>query len=291
MVENADLEINENDLQKLNGITVGGEHLGSWLRHKSSDEKTKDILKTRTEHIAIHHGKHRPYPKKAKQDIGPRVSKRVRRLTDREIRKEYGVMSRPYDSLSENIIWTMVEKGPISSQEIKDLLKFEKNNSAMAAMITGIWHRVGDEGAQLIVREKKKGNLFYEYKKRDGVELSTDAIIEQYRLWGKREYRESELEKRRLAFLDTLTDQEREEELAREAEQKKADEYKKAFKESEKRIKNGTALEMDEQAKIAAEQQPGHSQNLVQQLGQTIGININVTGSIKFLFGIELDKD
>lgn len=279
MTDNVDLIVVEEDENRnsLNGITVGGEHLVSWLRHKSTDERTKEIHETRNDQINIHHGKHKAYLKK-EENIGPRVSKRVRRLTDKEIRRQYGIMAKQYDSLSDNIIWCIVEKGPITNAEMMELLLFQKGSSSFAAIMTGIWHRLGDEAAQLIDRKKKPGNTFYEYQKKPGIELSVDAIIEQYHLWGKKDYRENQLAERRLKFLNSLDEQTRIEEIEKEKQLQESN-LTETQKEEATETKNNNKQKML--------QSP--VENIAQNIAQTLGINISLSGSIKILFGFTID--
>lgn len=286
MIQNEAGLINDDPESNLDGITIGGKPLGLWLRHKSTDEKTREIKAAHVEAVTIRHGKHKPYPYNPDNKTGPKVSKRVRRLTDREIRKEYGIMSRPYETVNANIIWCIIEKGPITNNEMANELKFEKSSSAFAAIMTGIWHRLGDEGAQLIQREKKPGNLFFEYSKKAGVELSVDAIIEQANLWGKKAYREERLAERRQAFLDTLTEQEKAEELEKERLANQPQEEKQA---PANEPQEATVISPDIGKQVAAIAQQQIA-TMAQEMGKNLGININLSGRLDIVFGLSVES-
>jgi len=117
------------------GITIGGLPLTDYLKEKEKKEqelKEAELAESVMEHVQMEirtHKRTRP-PKTTAQyanDIvtsrgTPRVSKRVRRLTDEEIRKEYGVESKRYNVLAKNVIYLLKERGSVSSHEVAEIL-------------------------------------------------------------------------------------------------------------------------------------------------------------------------
>ena len=67
-------------------------------------------------------------------------SSKVKRLDDEQIRREKGLSAKPFTSKTDNILWTIVNKGPISSRDIKSFLdkelKADYNITSIAAVLT-----------------------------------------------------------------------------------------------------------------------------------------------------------
>jgi hypothetical protein len=126
-----------------------------------------------------------------------KVAKRVTRLTDRQIRKEYGIMKKPFESKSENAIWAIIEKGPLTTKEVGQEIGFTGKDNSLSAMVATIWARLGDahEGAARILKREQKG-LKYIYSKADGVDVSVEAAIEKFKLVGSALYRKQYATKR-----------------------------------------------------------------------------------------------
>lgn len=109
-------KIKENE----HGVTVEGEPLEDHLAEKEEKTKGDEIREERGKDEAE---KQRMRRKgiKARYDKRPlkrKVTKRVRRLTDREIREEYGLMEKPHKHKMENILWMIVNEGPVVPAEI-----------------------------------------------------------------------------------------------------------------------------------------------------------------------------
>jgi hypothetical protein len=67
-------------------------------------------------------------------------SSKVKHLDDEQIRREKGLSAKPFTSKTDNILWTIVNKGPISSRDIKSFLdkelKADYNITSIAAVLT-----------------------------------------------------------------------------------------------------------------------------------------------------------
>lgn len=67
-------------------------------------------------------------------------SSKVKHLDDEQIRREKGLGAKPFTSKTDNILWTIVNKGPISSRDIKSFLdkelKADYNITSIAAVLT-----------------------------------------------------------------------------------------------------------------------------------------------------------
>lgn len=87
-----------------------------------------------------------------------RVSKRVKYLSDNQIRKEYGIMQKPFEKTGENIIWVMQNKGPVTTTEIAQELGVSYGKiSGVVSELYAFFSKTGD-----IVRETR-GTRGYEY--------------------------------------------------------------------------------------------------------------------------------
>lgn len=83
---------------------------------------------------------------KAKYDKRPlkrKVTKRVRRLTDREIREEYGLMKKPFKTKMENILWVIVNEGPVTPKEIGDKLGIKPGD--ISGFLSRLIKRIGGD--------------------------------------------------------------------------------------------------------------------------------------------------
>lgn len=164
----------------LDGITVDGKHIVEYIQKKIQDDKSKEIEVERVSVERNRGGKHKTILR-YESDDKPRVSKRVRRLTDREIRREYGIMAKPYATKAENVIWAILENGPLSVVEIEKMIDWKDKRNSLSALCTMIWHSLGDKGADVITRIKGGDGAFV-YEKKKGVQISVEAAVEKYRI-------------------------------------------------------------------------------------------------------------
>lgn len=173
----------------LKGITIGGQTVEEWLEAKEKSEKSQAIL---AEHRAATKatGYHGPRGIYADNTTGPRVAKRVKRWSDREIRKEYGIMNKPFGTHYGNALWVIMEQGPVTVNELGEAIKWEGKKNSLGALVAGIWKRLGtDGGAGILTRQQRKGGV-WEYKRASDSTHSVEAAIHQYKVRGTQESRD-----------------------------------------------------------------------------------------------------
>ena len=185
----------------LDGITVDGKHIVEYIQKKIQDDKSKEIEVERVSVERNRGGKHKTILR-YESDDKPRVSKRVRRLTPREIRKEYGIMAKPYDSKAENVIWAILENGPLNVAEIEKMIEWKDKRNSLSALCTMLWHSLGDKGADVITRKKGDDGAFI-YEKKKGLQISVEAAAEKYRIGNRKLFQgKNERRKEKVAEID-----------------------------------------------------------------------------------------
>jgi len=139
----------------LAGITFEDKPVDQYVKGEESTE-IKKIFKLCTK---------RPPPKTNIKEKMPentlKVWRRVKWWTNTEIRKEYGIMEKPFKTAVENILYLIINKGPISAAEIEALLGKKKNH--LSAPLSKLYERLGDRAAKPILTRKKRPGGSYEY--------------------------------------------------------------------------------------------------------------------------------
>ena len=153
------------------GITVNGEPLYLYLSRIEEEEKHSEIvtevqseIKKWKSCIPHHIPKHNKLEKNG-------ISKRVKFLTLKEIRKEYGYMSTPHKTHVERIIYTIVELGPLSISEIARHLSLPY--SSITAQLTRIIKKLPD----IIGKEDSTSPVTYGKL----TEIDPENAVEAYR--------------------------------------------------------------------------------------------------------------
>ena len=167
------------------GVSINGVELKEYLQKQEADKKTEEIEQTRSSYQHLKHTKHHiPYvhtkkPSPAKD----KVARRVRHLSDREIREEYGIMKKPFKTQPENLIWLIIEKGPITVEEIQREMGWveTKKTSSVAAIIVRIWNAIGDEGGLGYITRYAHDRK-YVYKAAEALSTSTEEVIRRFKL-------------------------------------------------------------------------------------------------------------
>jgi hypothetical protein len=105
-------------------------------------------------------------------------------------------MKKPFESNAENALWSIWEKGPLSPKEVGKEIQFVGNTSSLSAMVSTIWHRLGNmhEGALDIISRTSEHGTF-RYQKKPGIDVSVEQAIEKYKLAGAAQHRQKKLEK------------------------------------------------------------------------------------------------
>lgn len=142
------------------------------------EEERNELEKTRKEELVIKQ-KHKKKlrPRERYEDDPRRVSKRVHHLSDFEIRKEYGIMARPFKTLTQNVLYVLFNAGEtkINSRAIADELN--KQLPDVSSVLSGIWKKL--KGDELIHREKV--GLAYHYQiTGKGLEMGFGPVFKKY---------------------------------------------------------------------------------------------------------------
>lgn len=96
-------------------ITVEGKPLTRYLDEKRGEEAARvaaEIIEERSRGLA------RGVPARFVFGGKQGVETRARTWTPREIRRRKGIMAKPYGTVAENILWCVIEKGPLTAGEI-----------------------------------------------------------------------------------------------------------------------------------------------------------------------------
>ena len=101
------------------------------------------------------------------QEETRKVSVRGRFFSPREIRKEYGIMAKPYDSHTLNVLWCIVHKSPVDLRAIADIMEYADYKIAsrhFSGALSNLWTCLGDKepyGCNWISRQNDHGRYFY----------------------------------------------------------------------------------------------------------------------------------
>lgn len=101
----------------------------------------------------------------------------IRHLSDDEIRKEYGIMSHPYPTLVENVLWVIQNEGPISVSDIEK--KLNKKPRSLVPLASKLYKVLGGEGDLLGLERYSPVGNHYLYTLPDF--SSTEDIYKKYR--------------------------------------------------------------------------------------------------------------
>lgn len=156
------------------GITVGGKPLDN---HLEKEERNELEESQRQEVGAKAKSKKKIRPKAKFEDDPARVSKRVRRLSDWEIRKEYGVKEKPFSSLTKNVMYCIFNAGDtlINSRAISDELG--RPLPDVSSSLSNIYKKLKGDG--MIYR--KKTGLAYNYcLTNEGLAFGFEELYQKY---------------------------------------------------------------------------------------------------------------
>jgi len=174
----------------IEGVFIEGKPLEEHLIDEERDDKSHEIEDIRKS-VEGRYKKAAIYSSERKTTDTRRVSKRVVRFTDRQIRKEYGIMAKPFETHHENVIWCIVEKGPITTQDIGVEIEWPGDKSSLSATASTVWKTLGNShpGALDIIERDKHGMTFL-YRKKQGVDMSIEAIIDRFNTARKKQLRQ-----------------------------------------------------------------------------------------------------
>lgn len=157
--------------KELKGITVNGKPLKTVL----DDQVAGDIAKLRSRIInKMEHNRHHRSTRLKYAEQTRRVSKRVVHLTDRQIRKEYGPMSKPHQTEIESILEIILQQGPITATEIAKILC--KKTTSISGTMSRINKALGSTGLGWISRKPFDKTFEYRAVQQFSAESGKDAI-------------------------------------------------------------------------------------------------------------------
>jgi hypothetical protein len=136
--------LSRGDSQKHDGITVGGVPLCDFLKKKEEEDKNQfaeeAVDQAKMDIAIIKKGRGIKTRAQYAEDIystqrgTPRVSKRVKRYSPEEIRKEYGIKMKPTGSKGKDTWWVLKEKGTVTVDDV-----VESTGATRASAGTMLW--------------------------------------------------------------------------------------------------------------------------------------------------------
>jgi hypothetical protein len=173
------------------GVFIEGKPLEKYLEDDERDQKSKEVEEVRSEFIKKSRKTHGTYADERQQPDTRKVSKRTRWFTDSEIRKEYGIMEKPFEGNAENAIWVILQKGPLTVKGIGEQMQWHGKGNTLSALVATVWTRLGNMhngAAKILDREKDPHSTAHRYFKAEGIDISPEAAIEQYKLIGAKQH-------------------------------------------------------------------------------------------------------
>ncbi len=136
----------------LSNITVNDQSASAYVEGKRVADLQRDRAVTiRETRKNIYH-----YVPKSKPDdpayMG-KVTKRVRYLTDEEIRREKGIMAKPFKTHAENLLYVLTSKAPLTTAEAAKELGMSLPN--MQGLMSKVTLRLGEH-----IKRERKGLQF-----------------------------------------------------------------------------------------------------------------------------------
>lgn len=160
------------------GITVGGVPLEQVVAEEERKEKENDVRDTRRQEIGTKAKHKKQFRPRERYGADPRrVKGRVRRLSEFEIRKEYGVMKKPFASLTQNVFFVLFQAGDtmIGSRAIAD--ETGRALPDVSSALSNIFKKM--KGDDAIYREKL--GLAFQYKiPLEHRQIGFDTLYQKY---------------------------------------------------------------------------------------------------------------
>jgi len=185
--------------ENFDGIFIGDKPLNHHLIDEERDDKSRQIEDIRKESekkkkfSVVYKSEKQPLPETR------RVAKRVKRYTDKQIRKEYGIMAKPYETHHANAIWCIIEKGPISTKDIGAEIEWAGDKSSLSAAVSTVWKSLGTQHAESIgLIERQKHGMSFLYKKKADLDMSVDAVIDRFNITRNKQWRKEKAAKKQV---------------------------------------------------------------------------------------------
>lgn len=240
----------------LSGVTFQGKQLSvqaleeAECRSEHMEERRKEI----GDKVIILRRQHTKA--RGAQDETKKVSRRAKYFTKGEIREEYGLMEKPYPTKIENILYLILNKGPIDMRGIADEMGYGDYGVAARSLsgpLSAIYTSLGPKkphGVNWMTRELDGKRNFYSMK-REGAEKSVEVLYAKHKEISSGLARER-VTKRQQRVKDLIAQ-----------DRKKAEDEKSA----------DVSVDLIQDAVANA-------------IGKTLGVEVRVTGAVKILFGL-----
>ena len=201
-----------------------------------------------------------------------KVSVRGRFFSPREIRKEYGIMAKPYDSHTLNVLWCIVHKSPVDLRAIADIMEYADYKIAsrhFSGALSNLWTCLGDKepyGCNWISRKNDHGRFFYSVV---GEVRSVEVMHAKYLEINKRVWQAKRDAKK---AANPVPDPEWEDGLGKDPEEDKTPDPEATIDNEARKA---------QEALIAGRQGEGPIKKAIEQyLERIIGLTVEVNGSI-----------
>lgn len=151
---------------------------GRPIEEHLEQEERNDLDETRRQEIGIKARTKKHFrPRERFEDDPTKVSKRVRRLSDWEIRKVYGVKMKPHKTLTQDVLYLLFNTGDTAIDSNAVAKELERKLPDVSSVLSTIWKKLKDTG--LLNREKI--GMAYHYKMAPaGIEMGLDSMIQKY---------------------------------------------------------------------------------------------------------------
>lgn len=177
------------------GITIDGQKtLEEYIDEEEEKERNREVEEHRNEETGVIRRRtiYRGGVKVRHEDHKERNA-RTKHLTARQIRKEYGLMAKPFETQAENAIWAVIEKGPINVAGIHKEIEWSSAPNSLSALMKTVWDRLGED---IFDRYKAPGESGFTYQVRDKVDISVESAIQKYKARASRAYQKKRAEKK-----------------------------------------------------------------------------------------------
>lgn len=175
---------------RFKGITYEGQPLEDHLNKQEQAEKTNEANESWMQEVTQTRQFLRRRCIKPKHPSSPEQPGSVIHWPKNRIREEYGIMSNPYDKQIKNVLWVLLHRSPISTNELA--LELQTNKANIGGLLTRIRHRLSD----FFDIEVNRGGPYIYYLKQDAPELKEykqqhDKVEQLYSLFIERGQRQN----------------------------------------------------------------------------------------------------
>ena len=159
-------------------ITVDGKPLEDVLEEEQRKELENDLGHARKQEIGAKTLTKKQFRPRERYEEDPRrVKRRVRRLSEYEIRKEYGVKVKPFPSLTKNVFYVLFHAGDqkIGSKAIADEL--DKPLPDVSSSLSNIYNKMKNDN---LIKRERAGLAFHYTLTPEALERGFETIYRTY---------------------------------------------------------------------------------------------------------------